>query len=146
MTCFWVQQVYWESSRGDPSCLNLIKILIFWMIKKRQWSQRHFRTRNYWKLKRLQQMMRCKNVLRILKQMRRLLKVLMNFKNVLSILQQMMRLINILKTWKIWKRQWSQSVGRIQISLRVSLKDIQDGLFLIVSLKNKNLYTWTRLL
>ena len=38
------------------------------------------------------------------------------------------------KNWKIQKRQWSQSVGRIQISLRVGINDIQEGLILIVSI------------
>ena len=36
------------------------------------------------------------------------------------------------ENWRIRKRQWSRSVGMIKISLRVSLKDLQDGLILIV--------------
>ena len=46
---------------------------------------------------------------------------------------KMRRLKKVLKNWKIQKRQWSQYVGRIQISLRVSIKDLQDGLILIMS-------------
>ena len=41
----------------------------------------------------------------------------------------------VTENWKIWNRKWSKYVGRIQISLRVSLKDLQDGLILITSLK-----------
>ena len=44
-------------------------------------------------------------------------------------------LTKVLMNWKIWKRLWSQSVGRMQIILMVRLKDIQDGLILIVSLR-----------
>ena len=40
---------------------------------------------------------------------------------------------------RVRKRQWSQLVGRIQISLRVILKYLQDGLILIMSLKNLHL-------
>ena len=46
---------------------------------------------------------------------------------------KMRRLKKVLKNRKIQKRQWSQSVERIQIRLRVSLKDTQDGLILIMS-------------
>ena len=44
------------------------------------------------------------------------------------------------ENWMILKRQWSQSIGRIQISLRVSLKDIEYGLILIVKFKKENFY------
>ena len=108
------------------------------MIKKRQWWRRHCWRRNYWQLKSLKQVMRCTNVLRILQQVSRLLKVLMMFKNVLIILQQMRRLTKVLKNWKIRKMQWSQSIGRIQIILRVGLKDPQDGLILIISFQREN--------
>ena len=37
------------------------------------------------------------------------------------------------ENWNIRKRQWSQSVGRIQIILRASLYYLQDGLILIMS-------------
>ena len=102
--------------------------------KKWQWSRHHCRRRKYWKLRRLKQVMRCTVVLRILQQVSRLLKVLMRFTNVLIILQQVRRLTKVLIHLKIWKRMWSQSVGRIQIIFRVGLKDLQDGLILIMSL------------
>ena len=57
----------------------------------------------------------------------------MSFTNVLIILQQMKRLTKVPENWNILNKQWSQSVGRVRISLRVSLKDIQDGLILIMS-------------
>ena len=41
------------------------------------------------------------NVLRILQQVRRLLKILMRFTNILRRLQQMRRLTKVLKTWNI---------------------------------------------
>ena len=64
------------------------------------------------------------NVLRRLQQARRVLKVLTRFTNVLRILKQTGRLTKVLKKWNIWKRQWSQSVGSIQIRLRVSLMNL----------------------
>ena len=52
------------------------------------------------------------------------LKVLIRFTKVLRILQQMRRLKKVLKNCKIQKMKWLQYVGRIQKSLRVSIKDI----------------------
>ena len=50
----------------------------------------------------------------------------------------MRMLTKVLKKCKALNRKWSQSVGRVQISFRVSLKHLQYGLILVVNCFKEN--------
>ena len=117
--CVQSQQVYWKWSSDNPSFLQMRKLVIVWVIGKWRWSWLHCRRKNH--------------------QQRILTKVMINWQTFhwwRRDLQQRI-LTEVLMNWQIWNSKCSQFSGRIYISLRVSLKDLQDGLNLIVGLKKQ---------